>query len=507
MKKAVVTILGLVSATKLNSDKSQNNFVQKTEKDKAEYVVENRLKTLLNPPKNIYTNMFALLVDTFRDLPVVAIATKKSIEIQKDVLVFENLSKYIDYREINELENYHNTFATINKILEEFDEVIIDLSHGFRHLPLLTFIALLVQNIKQTDKIKSILFAEEIEKDRRYKIVDLVEYLDIATLSYALASFKQNYTLINKDNLRTYQFKNLFETLSRFSEAILANSLKSVFEGSLIDEILASIDRIENESSFLKDARLLEDVKKHLYEIKELSSKDEYIKYFEIGKKLLDRGYILNSVTILNEALPLYLHKRFDELKILSKFAQDTSYDTLSDIANFLKTENMNPRLFNDKIDSHFYYANYEIFGKIYHLYEELKTTRNDLAHASGEKVYADIKQSIETLFGDFQSDIIDSDIAKNLNLKIDENSKYKRYNRKHFEEKLEAKYQELFPEEQANPNVIKKLLKDGRACRLNGDKSEDRKLFTEIACAYWKKKEKQRARMVIIDRFYDSFD
>lgn len=511
-KKAVITILGLISTTKKNPNKTQvSEFIPKAQEDKALYEVEENLKSLLNPPKANYINMFPLLVDTFQDRKIVAISTTQSEKIQKDVLIFENLSHTnIEYKSINENEDYHSTFATINQVLNDYDKVIIDLSHGFRHFPLLTLIALLVQNIKDTDKIEAILFAQEIEKDKKYKIINLIEYLDIATLSYALSSFNQNYTLANKDNLRTENFKNLFETLSKFSEAILANSLKSIFENNLIDDILKTIKSIEETQTFLKDANLLEDVKKHLLKIKELSNQDDYKKYFDIAKILLKRGYILNSITILNEALPLYLHKKFDELYILHTEAKNTSYNTLKSITDFLKTEEPIKKLFvEDKVNNSFYCANYEVFNSIYFIYEELKTIRNDLAHANGEKTYENIKNQIKSIFSKFEDTIIKDNIANNLRLGIDKNSKYARYNKKEFEAKIEKKYQKLFPEEQDNPNSTKKILKDDRAYELKekfkNSSSLEKKEFINLVCGYWNNKTNKIKKAEIIDKFYSS--
>lgn len=511
-KKAVITILGLISTTKKNPDKTQKEeFVLKTQEDKALYEVEENLKNILTLPKTNYTNMFPLLVDTFKNREIIAISTGLSSKIQKEVLVFEEISQEnINFKLIDENEDYHITFATINQVLNDYDEVIIDLSHGFRHFPLLTLIALLVQNIKDTNKIEAILFAQEIEKDKKYKIINLIEYLDIATLSYALSSFNQNYTLANKDNLRTENFKNLFETLSKFSEAILANSLKSIFESDLIDDILKTIKNIEETQTFLKDANLLEDVKKHLLKIKELSNQDDYKKYFDIAKILLQRGYILNSITILNEALPLYLHKKFDELYILHTEAKNTSYNTLKSITDFLKTEEPIKNLFvENKVNNSFYCANYEVFNSIYFIYEELKTIRNDLAHANGEKTYSDIKEKISSLFDLFENTIIKDNIANNLRLGIDKNSKYARYNKKEFEAKIEKKYQELFPEEQKHPTNKKQLLLGKRPTELKEDfkniSSLEQKEFINLVCDYWNNKTNKIKKAEIIDKFYSS--
>lgn len=72
----------------------------------------------------------------------------------------------------------------MNETINQYDEVIVDVSHGFRHLPILMVVDLIIQNFQDTSKIKQILFAKEIdkhEKDKKgvYEIIDLKEYLTL----------------------------------------------------------------------------------------------------------------------------------------------------------------------------------------------------------------------------------------------------------------------------------------------------------------------------------------
>jgi len=97
--------------------------------------------------------------------------------------------------------------------------VIVDVTHGFRYLPILMIIDLIIQNIKQENKIKSILFAKELVKPLKennfigeYDIIDLRQYLGLANITYhILANSLQELKLISNNlyNNTEYIIKNL----------------------------------------------------------------------------------------------------------------------------------------------------------------------------------------------------------------------------------------------------------------------------------------------------------
>ena len=152
MSKAVITILGLTSEQK--------------EKDRAEYTLSKELKKNLTIKDKKYTNMFPLLIDNFKeDYEILPIFTELSFEKQIKVLESEKLN-FKEFKEdfkIEDEKDFSEIFYIINDALSSnYDEFIVDLTHGFRHLPILAIVNLIIHDIKDSTKIKHILFAKEI---------------------------------------------------------------------------------------------------------------------------------------------------------------------------------------------------------------------------------------------------------------------------------------------------------------------------------------------------------
>jgi CRISPR-associated DxTHG motif protein len=219
MKKAFITILG-------------KGFI--TPKDKrAKYYLDEDLKDDFKIKKQNYTNMFPLIIDNFDDYDIVPIFTKDAKDTQKDVmkdegLIFDNFDNNFF---IKDVEEFDNIFKIINKALSlDYDEINIDLTHGFRHLPILATVSLIVNSIDNTEKIKNIFFAKEVIPRQEYEIIDLIDYLDLAKISFALANFSNNYTVANNFYFHDEIYTDLIDQLILFSRNILSNSIKFLFE-------------------------------------------------------------------------------------------------------------------------------------------------------------------------------------------------------------------------------------------------------------------------------------
>lgn len=120
MKKAVITILRMAGR---NSKE-------------ASYIFEgNKLK---------YYNTLPLLINYYRaSYEIVPIFTKDAKELNIEILQKSNIkdsfiNKIFDEKNlIKDDKNFDKIFKIINDRSGDFDKVIVDVSHGFRHLPIL----------------------------------------------------------------------------------------------------------------------------------------------------------------------------------------------------------------------------------------------------------------------------------------------------------------------------------------------------------------------------------
>ena len=312
-KKAVITGLGMIP-------------VPKEGHVKAKYILSKTLSEEFRKTfylkRNSYVNMLPLLVENFQNYGVIrSVFTDSSKMAQEKVLVYEGLDYDIEKNGIYisenvvdennlEIEEAHYSYflEKYNALIEEYDEVIIDLSHGFRHFPLLAIINVITQSIKNVDKIKHILYAKEIKRNSEYEIIDLIEYIDLAKLSFVLSSFNTNYTVGNDMSFNNADYIELTDGLRIVSTHILANSLKQLIGADTIitktvSQLNTLIAKEKNIQAFQSD---IDKIIEHLNKIQALENEPLYIQLFQLSKSMKERGYLLNAITLLNESIGIY---------------------------------------------------------------------------------------------------------------------------------------------------------------------------------------------------------
>jgi len=388
----------------------------------------NKVEYIFNGKKHQNINTFPLLIECYKDdYEIIAIATDSSLKVQKEVLEKENIDNlYLDDAIIiPDSEEYDNIFKTINDVLNDYDEVIIDISHGFRHTPILIIINLIVQNIVNPNKIKAILFAKEIERNTKYEIKDLVSYLDLSNIAFTLARFSENYTVSKNVNFRDKTYKVLVDNLSEFSLNLLGNSIKNLTQKdsknlSLIERIIKNIDELQKKDTKIQNLQsYLNTIKEHLQDMQNYAKLDAYKMIYQFAKIMNEKWYMLNAITLLNEALGLYsmqlfqtydssINKHFTAFKATKKQAlyylssesstlikKQHSFNTSS--AKVIKEQSYTLIMNELKIIKSQDKIGFEAFKQ---LNEDVSNMRNNLAHAnSGEaikKVQNEIKSFIQ---------------------------------------------------------------------------------------------------------------
>ncbi len=263
--KAVITILG----------KTQEKA------ERATYTFSNDLKSKIYCCKTgeKFINMLPLLIDLFSntDYKIIPISTIEAKESQERVLLSElgeNGKAYLEDTIIIDENNYDRIFQTINEVISKHDEVIIDITHGFRHLPILTMGAIFTQLLEGHNKIQHILFAKEIKRLEKYEIIDLLEYLKIVDKIIQERKEKER----AETELKTHK-----EMLS-----YLTHTLQSVIStGNLIvNKHLDTIHEITKKKSFSEDAiRKLNTIQKLSFSFKFLESLLSVFKLYETDKE------------------------------------------------------------------------------------------------------------------------------------------------------------------------------------------------------------------------------
>jgi len=431
VKRVVISVLGTISC---NRDK----------KKRAIYKIDDSLKNLLSLKYENYTNMFPIVIENFYgNYDIVPIYTKDSKAKQIEVLnscdneKFENINEIIetifDKGIFIENENdFKFILKEIDRKIREYDEVIIDISHGFRHLPILMTIDLIITSLKSEsrNKIKNILFAEEIEKFKEYKIIDLRSYLDLANLAFIINIFKDNYSVSNHIYIKSREYQEVIKLMQKFSKDLMALSL---------DNLLSEVTpKLKNELKKLleSDFILFKDEIKQIIDVldKVYTRKNHrYQTYYYIAEDSYKKGYLAVAISLIFEGVSFYLYSALrDSSKniagLFEKMENDknlTDYDILDlcrGIFSFridkFKVSRKLKNYINDELIDELFKAKNLILSKFknkekYHplidLLYKSRNLRNNLLHANSGDMIDKVDEKVKELLDNYKDLLIES--------------------------------------------------------------------------------------------------
>ena len=392
--RAIITILGKAG--------EQDNHT------KAKYYFEWKKEV-----QKEYFNTFPLLIENFsKSYEIVPIFTKDAKSANIKVLKKENLefNTFNDNCLIEDDKDFKNIFKIINETLSSYEEVIVDVSHGFRHLPILMIVDLIIQNFQDTQKIKKILFAKEIEAFKEYEIIDLKEYLELANISFVLTTFEKNYTVAS--HIKSIKYSKLLKELNDFSNDLMALNITNLLKTSkdLVEE-LNKIDDI----SIKTQAQTL---KLAIQNLTDFKNKKRYMVYYQLSKNLFEKEYMLLSLALLYESIRMYIKryikKQYKDLveDIEQQLSPDPSNPDLYKIGDFFKNLSWRnyPQFLNQNKSKLFIKeSDYIKLSKAYprhleQLYKEIDRKRNNLAHANSNGNFEDIKKLINNLLVNYEN-------------------------------------------------------------------------------------------------------
>lgn len=412
----VVTILGLVSNNK--------------EIGIPIYRYDNKLKGLFSLKKERYINMLSLLIDNFGAQDIVPIFTRLAKQIQIGVLKeeFQNecIEIFSDSNFIDDENDFYSILRIINDVTSDNEEYIIDLTHGFRHIPILATISLISQSLNNTDKIKHIFFAKEKVPREEYQIIDLKEYLELANMSYVLESFNHNYTVALVSKFKNKNFRDLASQLSTISNHILSNSLKAL--NNDVGKILNNIDFILKNEQIETFKSSLEDIRQHIMELQEIGKEKDSIKFYRMSRILNSKGYLLNAITLLFEAIGYYCAESFecfsDDIKAhinnFKKSRKFNAYGLTHESRTFVKRMGLRDRVYLTEDGDMIYYDVQKKLNSIKSLrnfrdfIENAEKLRNNLAHGNASERIEDSKLELSKLLDKYNSFCMQQNILGN---------------------------------------------------------------------------------------------
>jgi len=428
-KKAVITILGTIDC---KGDKE----------NKAQYLIDSDLQYLIGLKNDTYTNMLSVLIENFyREYDIVPIYTDFAKSTQENVLrnceEFEEVEDVIKeiFKKgvyiINE-NDFKDILRKIDEKIREYNEVIVDVSHGFRHLPILMTINLILTSLKtdSKEKIKNILFAKELERFKKYKIIDLREYLELANLAFIINIFRDNYSVSNHISISDKSYEKLINYMREFSKNLMALSIDKLLFNivpELKEELNALLNKIENNNdNILMFKNEIKEIINRLESVY-IPKNHRYQTYYYIARDVAseEKGYLAVAVSLIFEGVSFYLYTSFKERSVklreffeqLEKDENLTTYDILDlcrGIFSFkkekFKISNKLNKYFSNEIKKEFFSVKSKIYSqKLKDLLSDSREIRNNLLHANSGGRIEDVNKTVKDLLDRYEKLLINT--------------------------------------------------------------------------------------------------
>ncbi|MGX3012223.1 CRISPR-associated protein Csx20 [Helicobacter sp. 23-1044] len=347
--------------------------------------------TLKLPLKNgAFHNSTHCLIDSFgENATYTFIGTVESIKYQNEIFdtlpqckaIFEKFSPQILPQNDELKDIFHKILMAIK--LCRANHIIIDITHGFRHQPIIaSFASTLAKQIYNKKRIM-LIFAKA-QSDGTYCYTSLEQYSRLSIIAMSLQNFVKTLSMQKSK----YQYKEpLLASLAAFSNALHANAFSQIFD--LLDKSLSMLKQAKKRERFMGLENILGEVEKILLQFEAIKNATDYEKYYYLARIMYKKGFHLIAATYIHESIALYAIDRFIKADIIETEGFSI-YEQSVAVRSFILTGNK-PN--NTKFDKNVFYdfqraqdyaEKHADDLKLWkELIESIKHIRNDLAHIS----------------------------------------------------------------------------------------------------------------------------
>jgi CRISPR-associated DxTHG motif protein len=349
--------------------------------------------SLLGKKSGRFCNSVDVLLSSYDDV-FYFIGTKVAIAFQKELLEFEG--KEVHFIEVED-DSLDDIFEKILELLQQHKEVILDITHGFRHQPIMAIFASTLSQFLDRKDLK-IVYAKEKKPLEAYEYIYLDEYIEITQISLLLTGFIRTLNFIPVNEMKLLN-NRVFED---FSKSLLSNDMRGVEKNYvLLRDELERLHRSEELKHIRSLIKKVEDELKPLAIFEPLMS---YQKYILLSKMMVEKNYLVVALAYIFESLREYCSYRFEVVYegILFKDSYERNDNVMKTIGNYRKENKILKQY------SNLYKQNKESFKKVNKLYNKLRKRRNALAHINTKSNFEDIKsdlnqmiEKVEKLFND----------------------------------------------------------------------------------------------------------
>lgn len=369
------------------------------------------------------------------------IGTAKSIDYQNEI--FDTLpqcrdifKKYkpIELSDSNEIEDIFNEVLKIIK-KTEIQNIILDITHGFRHQQIIASFASTLTQIN-TKKSITLLFAKTQGKDSQgrdlFQYTSLERYSQISLIALCLQTFTQT---LRVPEMRINE--PFIITLANFSNALHANAFSQIF--GLLDKVKIELKKAKANFAFSGLENILEGVESILDIFKDIQNTPKiYNKYYKLARLMHSTKYYLISATYISEAISLYILDRLSQKGYFTKRQKNGEpYKAQQAVKSFMyfmcnddphKTyESKKNKCYAeckfylnkskiDELESIIRKKHLNAFQYLYKLTTQINDIRNSLVHiTSAQDLPQDIQKELQSSLSKFDCKCIKDDCLKNI--------------------------------------------------------------------------------------------
>ncbi|OHE05238.1 TM1812 family CRISPR-associated protein [Sulfurimonas sp. RIFOXYB12_FULL_35_9] len=373
-----------------------------------------RNETSLPINEGNYLNSTDVLIQNI-DADFFLIGSKEAIAKQQ--LLLQTKSRRIQWQEFDK-DDLSDIFKLVLELTDtDYEELVIDLTHGLRHQPIMAAFAAFIRTVLSKQKIKLLFAAETYDNDlgKHYRYVFLDDYIDHAAASFTLSSFVK--TLSAPSDMYD---DPLIDALYQFSRELFSNHLSALFTTALPSlEAALTTARISKDLAFLDP--LIEQALEIVEDFKKAKQHSElYRMYLDLAEIMFRFNYPLLAATYLYEGTQLYFYYHFLRLKIIQS---PPEYDVLSAIKSFVLKGTISSEL---TLPHHYFYCmNAEHFKKMSATFESIREIRNNTAHLNINYTHDGLHASLANAVKSCNDLFITQDVFSKLTSTSDPESKH----------------------------------------------------------------------------------
>lgn len=237
------------------------------------------------------------------DENTIIVGTNRTRELLVEFQINERILK--NFKEVDDSVEIDDFFRLCIELIGK--DTYLDITQGFRHMPMTLLLSSLTAVNFEDKNIKDILYAKTLDSSYNpakevcsFEFYPMLSYLDMASIATSIDSFCTSYSTPTL-KVSYPQFVPIYASLEILSRHLAGNNL--IYASEFAQRIKPKLEPLRSSSISPLLVRLENEID-FLIALEKLS---EHERFFEGAKRYFQKELLLNSVTTLFEAVTAFL--------------------------------------------------------------------------------------------------------------------------------------------------------------------------------------------------------